>query len=140
MGQSAEGQAWKPQMKELLGQDGVTEYGLVGSERIARAYKAADIWAYPTGFSEIDCITATKAMAAGAVPITTDIAVFPERNQGVRINGNIEKKGTRELFLEALITLFKDENEKSKIRAKMNVSDYDWDIVAKCWADKMFES
>src|SRR6266568_4955168 len=43
--------------KGLFGQDGVTEYGLVGSKRIAKAYKVADIWAYPTGFSEVDCIT-----------------------------------------------------------------------------------
>lgn len=133
-GKTDEGKKWKAKMLRLFNQDGVTEHGRVNSEDIADAYLKADIWAYPTDFPEIDCITATKAMAAKCVPVTTDYAVMAERNQGVMINGNIKEEATKEEFKMELINVMKDEAHKEKIRNKLNVSKFDWDIVAQEWA------
>jgi glycosyltransferase involved in cell wall biosynthesis len=132
-GQTEQGKAWKKRMLRLLAQDGVHEHGRVNSATIAEAYKKAEIWAYPTDFPEIDCITATKAMAAGCVPITTDYAVMKERNQGIMIDGNIHETATYEEFKQELINTLKDDNHKEKIRSKLTVDNYDWDSVAKQW-------
>lgn len=131
-GKKPSGQAWKDKIQQLLQQNGITEHGRVGSDEIAQAYLKADVWAYPTEFPEIDCITATKAMAARCVPITTDFAAMQERNQGVMV-----KTGDWGEFEEKLISLLKDEEGKKDIRAKLDVSKFSWDEVAKQW-DKEF--
>lgn len=125
-----EGQAWKAKMNALLDQDGITHHGRLNSEEVTKLYLQADVWAYPTDFPEIDCISATKAMAAKCVPITTDYAVMKERNQGVIVSGD---------FKEQLIALLKDDKRKNELRNKIDVSNFDWDSVAKRWAES-FES
>ncbi len=127
-GSKPEGQAWKRKMQKLLTQDGVTDHGRVGTDEVAEAYLKADVWAYPTSFCEIDCITATKAMAAGCVPIATEVAALKERNQGIRV-----KEGDYKTFKEDLINLLKDEPRKEEIRSNMDVAKYDWLNVAKQW-------
>ena len=112
-------------------QEGITHHGRLNSEDVSKLYLKADVWAYPTDFMEIDCITATKAMAANCVPITTDYAVMEERNQGVMIESPIAE--TKEIFKQELIELLKDEDRKEKIRKKLDVSKYDWDATAEEW-------
>lgn len=129
-GMKPSGQEWKAKMMKLLNQPGVTEYGRVGSDEVAQAYLKADVWAYPTEFPEIDCITATKAMAAGCVPITSGYGVMPERNQGIMI-----KTGDWDYFKEQLIYLLKHEELKKKYRDKLDVKKYDWDEIAKRWLE-----
>ena len=135
-GKSAKGKEWKETMLELLDQDGVTEHGRVNTDEIAEAYNKADIWAYPTDFPEIDCITATKAMAAGCVPITTDFAVMKERNQGVMLRGDIRDDLVFTKFKLILIELMLDEDSKQRIRDNIDVSDFSWDSVAFRWAEE----
>lgn len=67
--------AWK---KDILAKmDGVVEdMGRVNHEDIIRYNLQANVWCYPTAFAEIDCISVTKAMAAGAIPVTTDFAAL----------------------------------------------------------------
>lgn len=135
-GKSDAGRLWKEKMLDLLNQEGVTHHGRVGSEVVAEAYKKAEVWAFPTNFPEIDCITATKAMAAGCVPITTDYAVMKERNQGLIINGDITESETQERFKKELISLLKDDERKSRIRSKIDVSNFDWDDIARRWNEE----
>lgn len=137
-GATPRGQAWKQYMLQLLDQEGVTDHGRVGSDVVAKAYEKADIWAYPTEFPEIDCITATKAMAAGCVPITTDYAVMKERNQGILIEGSINDEAVFDKFKDELISLMGDEDRKQDIRNKLNVEKYTWEAVAQQW-DKLFK-
>lgn len=134
-GKKPDSQRWKAMMQELLKQDGVTDHGRVGTEEVAKAYLKADVWAYPTKFPEIDCITATKAMAAKCVPITTDYAVMKERNQGVMIKGDIEDPKVFNKFKKELIALLKDEDRKAQVREKLDVAKYSWDEIAKQWAE-----
>lgn len=55
----------------LLKDQGVTEHGRVSHEKLAEAFGEAKVWAYPTEFNEINCITALKAQEAGCIPVTT---------------------------------------------------------------------
>jgi len=132
-GKTSRGRDWKAKMTYLMGQKGITEHGRLPSNEVAKLYCKADVWAYPTSFPEIDCITATKAMAAKCVPITTDYAVLKERNQGVLISGDIADN--KDKFQTELVGLLKDEERKEAIRNKLNVSHHDWDTIAKRWTE-----
>lgn len=132
-GRSDDGKEWKRSMEVLMRQDGITVHGRLPSDEVAKLYNQADIWAYPTDFPEIDCITATKAMAAGCVPITTSHAVMKERNQGIMIEGSGADYDVRETFKKELIKLMGDEKKKADIRSKMDVSKFSWDAVAEAW-------
>lgn len=67
-------------IKELIGQDGVHSHGMVGVDELHRQFADSGFWLYPTSFSETFCITAAKAMAMGAIPITSrfDRSSLPE--------------------------------------------------------------
>ncbi len=73
-----------------MSQLGVEERGRISHSEIAQLYREANIFAYPAEFAEIDCISLSKAMAAGAIPVTTDFAAMGEKSQhgGVFIHSN----------------------------------------------------
>lgn len=71
--------AWKKDLIDLMKLNHVEVLGRISHDEVARLYLTANIWAYPTGFAEIDCISLTKAMAAGALPVTTDFAALKEK-------------------------------------------------------------
>ncbi len=65
---------WRYQMTRKLydlQSQGVTEHGRVDHQTLANAMKEIQVWAYPTEFTEINCITALKAQEAGMIPVTT---------------------------------------------------------------------
>eukprot|EP00736_Rhodelphis_marinus_P008988 Rmarinus@m.23949 len=63
--------AWKDEIEELLKQEGVVYHGMVGHEELARAFAQSGFWVYPTDAPETSCITAMKAQAMGAIPVTS---------------------------------------------------------------------
>lgn len=136
-GKSVEGQLWKENMLKLLDQEGVTHHGRLNSDDVAKLYLKADVFAYPTDFPEIDCISLTKAMTAKCIPITTDFAVLKERNQGIIVEGSGADPEVRKEFKQALITLLKDREQKQNIRNNIDVSQYSWDNTASAW-DELF--
>jgi len=125
---------WKDNMERLLAQDGVTHHGRVGTDEIAKAYLKAEAWAYPTSFPEISCITAMKAQAAGAIPVSTDYAALKETiKEGILIEGDSKDPEVVEEFKTKLIELLKDDKKKEDIRAKLGKHDFSWNSVAKAW-------
>lgn len=83
---------WKAKMIAEMERLGVVNRGRVSHRDVANMYKRARIFAYPTEFAEIDCISARKAQAAGAVPVTTDFAALNETVQyGVKVHSTKTK-------------------------------------------------
>ena len=89
-----------PKMMELksdlirkMDELGVEQLGRISHGEVAKLYLKANIFAYPSEFAEIDCISLSKAMAAGALPITTDFAAMGEKskNGGVFIHSDKTK-------------------------------------------------
>lgn len=71
--------AWKDKMVQLEKTlPSVKDHGRIGQEEIVKAIQGAGVWAYPTQFCEIYCITAVKAQAGGAWPVTTNFAALDE--------------------------------------------------------------
>jgi FkbM family methyltransferase len=132
--------AWKDKINKLLEQDGITHLNRIGHEEVKREFESAGVWAYPTHFGEISCITAMKAQTWGAVPVVIDYAALHETVQfGVKIDGDIYDRETKDAFRDALIDMLKDTDKQEKIRAEMMPwarDKFSWANVAKQWSQE----
>jgi glycosyltransferase involved in cell wall biosynthesis len=129
--------AWRDKMIKLMKQKGVKEHGRVGKDKLAEIRQSCGIWAYPTFFPEINCITALDCQKDGVVPVTIDYAALQETvGSGVKVTGDIYDKKTQNAWLLALYEYMEHEdvwswaNEEARKFAK----GYEWDVIAKEWS------
>lgn len=128
-------------MDDLMAQaqalDGVTDHGKIGQdEQVARMF-ASGLWAYPTLFPEISCITAMKCQAAGVVPVVADFAALQETVQyGEKMELGKMTDHDLEHYKQRLIWWLQHPEEQEKVRAKMMPwarKHFDWRSVAQQW-------
>ena len=128
--------AWKARVVEMMKVEGVTEHGRLPQPELAEWYQKCGVWAYPTHFGEISCISAMKAQVYGAVPCVIDYAALSETVQyGVKVEGDIYESEVREEYKKQLIDLLKDHSKQEEIRNPMMewAKKYSWESVAKQW-------
>jgi glycosyltransferase involved in cell wall biosynthesis len=78
---------WMEDTKKEIKEAGIEVLGRITQEEVGKLYQKASIFAYPTEFAEIDCISAKKAQAAGCIPVTTDFGALDEAVQfGIKIH------------------------------------------------------
>jgi len=139
-GNNPERMAWKAKMEKMMTAKGITHHGRVSQPEIERWYKRCGIFAYPSHFYEINCISAFKAELWGAVPITMDYAALKETVQfGEKIKGDIYDPDTLEEYKKTLIDYLKHPEKQEKIRPEMMKwarNTYGWDRVADQWIDE----
>jgi len=140
--------AWKEVMlqkeKEL---DGVTDHGKIGHKQINEEIFKSGVWAYPCPFPEVYCITAVKAQAGGAVPVSSNFAALKETVQFGEIldmKAQDEKtpvgqwdKAELEKFKVALIKVLKDPEYQESIRPEMQkwARTQSWGATASKWIE-----
>lgn len=129
--------AWKKKQVEKMKQTGITEHGRLGKKELAAIRSACGIWAYPTYFPEINCITALDCQHDGLVPVTMDYAALSETvGSGVKVKGDIYDESVQKEWLEALYVImgdektWKEESEKAQEFAK----GYEWERIGGLWA------
>lgn len=134
-----ERQQWKESVLNLMKQEGVVEHGRLGKKELKKVRQECGIWAYPTYFPEINCITALDCQKDGLVPVTMTYAALNETVQsGVKIDGDIKDLQVQENYLEALLDMmgdakkWKEESEKAKEFAK----GYEWSAIAPKWVEE----
>lgn len=121
--------------KELASQ-GVTVHGRVSHQELADAMRKTQVWAYPTEFTEIHCITALKAQEAGCYPVTTNVGALAETVQcgdKIRTRKIYSDEYQQEKFIKAVVSALK-EGKTGK-----PVENCDWSDVAKQWDDVIKE-
>lgn len=135
---------WKEMMLQKLNQNGVTYHGMVSHLEIASAFKRAAIWAYPTPFGEISCITAMKAQASGAIPVVSRYSAINETvRHGLRAGPQgVSKWTSKDLkeWTDLVISILEDPEKQEEIRKEMipdAIKTFGWDNVAAQWS-KMF--
>lgn len=135
-------QRWKNTVLDMMKQDGITYMGRVGHAELNKAYATAGIWAYPTDFTEISCISAMKAQAMGAIPVCTDFAALKETvKNGIRLDVDIQTPQGQQAYVEELVKLLNDDKKQEEIRSPMMdfaQKQFGWDKVAKNW-DELFK-
>lgn len=113
-----------------LADQGVTVHGRVSHEELAKAMRQTQVWAYPTEFPEIHCITALKAQEAGCYPVVTNVAALNETVQcGDKIKTRRIYSDTykQEKFVDAVVDAL------IKGKTGVPVENIDWSDVAQQW-------
>lgn len=72
----------RKRIEGLLTQPGVVFHGSVGQLALAELQQKARVWAYPTDFPEVSCITGMEAQAAGLAIVATAKAELPATLDG----------------------------------------------------------
>lgn len=114
-----------------LASEGVSEHGRVSHQELAKAMKQIKVWAYPTEFTEIHCITALKAQQAGCIPVTTDCYALKEtvhdKTYSVECEDIYTNKNKQQQFIEKVVEALKSNHVTEP------VPEVDWEDVAKQW-------
>lgn len=120
-------------LSELKDQ-GVTEHGRVDHKTLAEKMKEIAVWAYPTEFTEISCITAMKAAEAGMHQVTTGVAALAEtaKNGTIVACEDIYSNESKQAeFIQAVVDAL-----KKPIPSKQIENPY-WPDVALAWSREM---
>lgn len=127
---------WMDKMKKLMEQDGVKDNGRLPQPELKKVMLSAGIWAYPTVFGEINCISAIKAQAYGCEPVVVNYAALQETVQyGRKVDGDIYDDETKDEFKKQLIEALTNpmSEEKRKEMMKWANEKYSWEKIAKEW-------
>lgn len=130
---------WRNKMAELMTQDGITDHGRLAQPELVKELEQSGIWAYPTHFGEINCISAIKAQAFGCEPVVVNYAALKETVQfGRKVEGDIYEDETKEKFKKELIEALNSpmSEEKREDMMAWARSKYDWNTVAQQWSEE----
>jgi len=133
-------QMWKEKMLEMMKYEGIKDYGRLSQSEVAELMKTCGIWAYPTHFGEINCISAIKAQAYGCEPVVVNYAALKETVQfGRKIEGDIYDQETQDAFKKELIDALKNPMIEEKRQEMMNWAwnKYKWESIAKTWDEEL---
>ena len=127
---------WMATMNEKMKQKGIKHHGRLGKKELAEVRQECGIWAFPTYFAEINCITALDAQSDGLVPVTMNSFALKETvGAGIKIDGDIYDQETQKKWLVGLLKVMGDEKfykEESEKAVKF-ASNYSWDKIAADW-------
>ena len=130
-------QKWKRMILDMLQQKGITYHARVGHEELHRAMAESSIWAYPTDFDEISCITAMKCQALGAIPVVINRAALKETvKNGLKIDTDITTEAGQKEYIKQLTRLLKSQELQEEIRPNMinwAKDFFTWDKIAQKW-------
>lgn len=133
--------AWKATMVARMKELGIPQSVRIGQDEINQEIFKSGIFAYPCFFPEVNCITAQKAMAGGAVPITSDFAVLKDIiKHGEAVPMNSFKPEDIERYKERLIWWLQHPEEQEKVRTKMMSwarKEFSWERTAQQWDAEM---
>lgn len=110
--------------------EGVTVHGRVSHTELADAMKTTQVWAYPTEFHEIHCITALKAQEALCYPVVTGVAALKETVQCgdiIETQGIYKDDYKQSRFIKAVVEALQEE------KVGTPVENCDWKDVASVW-------
>jgi len=139
---NASQRAYKAKMMKLLQQPGIRYLGRRPQTEIEEAVTSSNLFLYPCRFFEISCISAMRAQAGGAIPVTIQTAALKETVQhGVRIEGDWNDPEVMTKWRESVIDLLQHPEKTEAIREPMRrwaLENFSWDAVSDQW-DAMFK-
>lgn len=128
--------AWKASMQELMKQDGITEHGRIGQDKMKEIRSQCGIWSYSTDFQETNCIGALECQRDGVVPCVINLAGLKDTvGSGVRVEGDIYDPETREEYIKQLLDLMGDKKrwEKEIENGIKFAYNFNWDKISNDW-------
>lgn len=125
---------WRWQMTRKIHDVGAVEHGRVNHQQLADAMKEIKVWAYPTEFTEIHCITALKAQEAEMIPVVTDVGALNETvlcGYTVTSDNIYTDKTAQKEFISEVVDALKSKT-KGVSTSKNGYRPY-WNQVAEVW-------
>jgi glycosyltransferase involved in cell wall biosynthesis len=138
------------QTRKDMDEAGIETLGHLTQIDVGKLYQRGAIFAYPTEFPEIDCISARKAQACGCVPVTTDFGALadsvqfgvkvpsPKRNiweQSNRFHFGVENLESQRLWVDAVVDLLTNPTKRAEFSAKgvAWAHQFAWPEIAARW-------
>jgi glycosyltransferase involved in cell wall biosynthesis len=128
---------WMNSIKARLDDPGVVYRERVGQTQLAKEMLKAELFAFPTQFTETFCITGAEQMAAGNPVITSDLAALSTTigDAGILIGGVNHTPEYKARFIDEVVSMLSDKakwwyySEKSIKKAKA----YSWEGIVDEW-------
>lgn len=143
MGGNPERMEWMKSVDSLMQQKDIYHYGRVGKDKLKEIRGKCGIWAYPTDFKEINCITALDSQLSGLVPVTMDLAALEETvKEGIKVSGDIRKPNVQQKYLKELLDLMGDKPRWKRLsyKGKKFAKEFYWSNIADKWIEYMEEA
>lgn len=128
----------KKQMKDTKG---FVDLGRLSQKEVNELYKYADLFVYPTRFPEIDCISLTKSMSAGAIPVVVPSGAMAEKlgikfecSQNVnKIDSSLEPGPLFDAYVNRVISILKNERKNTENMKENTDKKYNWNTISDQW-------
>lgn len=128
---------WMEAIKRRLDDPGVVYRGRVGQTQLAKEMLKAEVFAYPTGFTETFCMTAAEQMAAGNPVVTSDLAALSTTvgEAGILLQGANHSPEYKERFVREVVRMLTDRHRHRIFREKAvaKARAYSWDGIVDEW-------
>lgn len=134
---------WKEEVVANMEKAGIENLGRLSQKEVAKLYKKARVFAYPSIFPEICCISLTKAQAGGAIPVTSDFGVFKEKNKHGKmvpvetVNGyaygkfsfGLDTEESKDAWVKEVVKILKSPAKENTEMKKWAEDNYNWDNI-----------
>jgi glycosyltransferase involved in cell wall biosynthesis len=127
---------WKFQVIREMNKVGMESKGRLTHVELAKLMKDTNVWAYPTDFPEIHCITALKAQAAGCKVVTSGYAALQEtvKQDEPDINGISGNPDELENFIQRLVEALKTPRDEKQLELTADwAKSHNWAATAAVW-------
>lgn len=118
---------------------GVTFLGKIPRSELVTHQKSAEIMAYPCDYEECFCISALECIAAGAVPVTSDIGALKTTvaEAGIVLSNTPGYPEYDIKFVESVVTLLTNKEKINELRlnAIKHIKSHDWSVIAGTWEE-----
>lgn len=132
--------------KEMFSAIGnVFYHGKVPRKELIEIQKTSEIMVYPGDYDENFCVAAVECMAAGTVPIVSDIGALKTTvgQGGIVIDGTPRDGDYEKKFVENVCNLLTDRvklKQYATVAQKVTQDKYDWRLLARDWHTLIYES
>jgi len=138
---------WKEEVVNKMEEAGIENLGRLSQKEVSKLYKQARVFAYPSVFPEICCISLTKAQAGGAMPVTSDFGVFKEKNkwgkmvpvettQGYQYGKfafGLDTEESKDAWVEEVVKILKTPYKENKEMIDWAYENYNWDKITNLY-------
>lgn len=128
--------AWKRRIDEMMNKPGIIHHGRLSKEELQKVRQQCGIWAYPTHFTEINCMTALECQKDGCVPVTMNLAALSETvKSGIKVDGDIYDDEVKEEYLKRIFEMMENKGmwEEEQVYGKEFVKKFTWEKIADKW-------
>lgn len=129
---------WKANLLDLAARTPNVELrGRLPQNALARLYAEATVWAYPSHFLEVSCISAMEAMAGGCVPVTSAAGALKETigKAGIVIPGQPHSRAWQDFYVYSLLATLTEVGLRKPLEyaARERAKAFTWDAAADRW-------